>query len=162
MSYVALATTTLSSATSSVTFGSIPATYKDLVIQISYFSAGSPVRATAVLNGDTGNNYSLVFMDGNPDNSTASGSQTRANFSFAFSSAAASSTRPYSSMLTIFDYSAVDKHKTALLRGGNAADRSSAYAQRWANTAAITSVAINSAEGGNFLAGSTISLYGIA
>jgi hypothetical protein len=61
------------------------------------------------------------------------------------------------------DYSATDKHKTGLIRdngqqGSDLAVR--AYAARWANTAAITSIQYFTTAG-NLNTGFTLSLYGV-
>jgi hypothetical protein len=58
MAYTLIASNTLASATSSVTFSSIPATYTDLIVKhSSRTSAQSDVTTYLQLNGDTGNNY---------------------------------------------------------------------------------------------------------
>jgi hypothetical protein len=60
----------------------------------------------------------------------------------------------------IMDYSATDKHKTILTRGNGTSDAVIAFANRWANTAAVTSVAASTLTG-TFNSGTTISLYGV-
>jgi hypothetical protein len=63
------------------------------------------------------------------------------------------------SILQIMDYSATDKHKSALTRTTHTSQSVvEALASRWANTAAITSLAVS---GGTFNVGSTFALYGI-
>ena len=60
--YIPLATTTLTSATNSVTFGSIPTgTYRDLIIVMDGDTAAS-TRPVLRLNGDTSSSYSGVMM----------------------------------------------------------------------------------------------------
>jgi hypothetical protein len=63
----------------------------------------------------------------------------------------------------IMDYSATDKHKTLLVRWDTLRSGSVVLAQanRWANTAAITSVTVLQ-DSGTISAGSRIDLYGIA
>ena len=67
------------------------------------------------------------------------------------------------SIAQIMDYSATDKHKTVLVRGNY--DQPSvgrfveAQASRWANTAAINSIAVSSTS--NLGVGSRIDLYGV-
>jgi hypothetical protein len=58
------------------------------------------------------------------------------------------------------DYSATDKHKTYLSRSNNADNGTTALTGRWANTSAITTVAISS-QTGSIRTGTSISLYGI-
>jgi hypothetical protein len=63
-------------------------------------------------------------------------------------------------VIQIMDYSATDKHKTALSRSNNAGVVVSAHAGRWANTSAVTSINIE-AIGLLYQSGSTFSLYGV-
>ena len=72
---------------------------------------------------------------------------------------ATSNTSSSTMILQIFDYAATDKHKTFLLRS----DKSSntiAYAARWAQTTAITSLVLVP-ETSTLSAGSTFNLYGV-
>jgi len=148
--YTALATVTLGGTASSVTFSSIPATYRDLIL------VGTGTISGAVgsirFNADTGSNYTRVGMLGN-GSSTSSFADTSAEVFL--------NNSPMTGILQIMDYSATDKHKTYLHRDNNASSLVVAQAGRWANTAAITTVGIV-AVGGTFSAGVTFALYGIA
>jgi hypothetical protein len=147
---------TLGTTASSVTFSSIPATYRDLILvskpQQTLSNTETPVR----FNGDSGTNYSQVVMFGNGSTtgSFGFGGRTNINIGTSFTGSITQS------FLQIMDYSATDKHKTTLLRVDNSADATAAGADRWANTAAITSINISVATG-TFAAGSTFSLYGV-
>jgi hypothetical protein len=156
--YTPLATVTLGSSASSVTFSSIPATYRDLILVIDGIGTGrSFLRAR--FNGDTGTNYSDVFMVGDGANRYANAETL--SYSKLSNFAPINTTRGYLSITQIMDYSATDKHKTALLRGNSPAEAVESAALRWANTSAITTILIflNS---GQFAAGSRFDLYGIA
>jgi hypothetical protein len=153
--YTPLATVTLGTATASVTFSSIPATYRDLILVMN--GVGS-LSTDDVLrfNSDSGANYNWVrmFGTGSTATSSASASQTYIRNT--------GNTSPVNSMIIqIMDYSATDKHKTVLSRGDNPAETVMAVASRWANTAAITSVS-HSVASGTWTVGSTFNLYGIA
>jgi hypothetical protein len=156
MSYVALATTTLGSAASSVTFSSIPATYKDLIVVINgTLSADSSVHV--YYNADTAANYTRVFIAGNGSSSEASASTDSRIIDMRNTAS--------NSIVQIMDYSATNKHKTALVRSNYAGDNLPgvwACAGRWANTAAITSVSIDPDSTTQLASGTTISLYGVA
>jgi hypothetical protein len=157
MSYIALATTTLSSAVSSVTFSSIPATYRDLVVVINGGVVSGGHNVLISFNGDTAANYTAVQMSGTgsaPDGSAAFG---RLLNYFGFF------TGDLNSMIKaeVFDYAQTDKHKTYLSRASSAGNGVAAVAGRWANTNAITTVALNSS-GSTFRIGTTFSLYGVA
>lgn len=153
---VPLQNITLGSAQATVTFASIPATYRDLRIVVSCQAmSGNGVMATQ-FNADTGSNYSYVGMyTESGSNGSESGSTTYIKTSV--------SNVTSNEMFTIdvMDYSATNKHKTALLRPGNPATNLAAYAGRWANTAAVTSVKLYHTGTNQFGTGSTFALYGV-
>jgi hypothetical protein len=158
--YIALATTTLTSNTSTVTFGSIPSGFRDLVVVINTkTNTAGPDSMGIRFNGDTGSNYSNVRVVGN-SSGTSSYSDTT---SVAYIGVAASSSNPLSVILHIMDYSATDKHKTILSRGSQGDGWVTLHSGRWANTAAITSLTITPPAGSSWTmsTGGTLSLYGI-
>lgn len=149
--YTALATTTLSSAVSSVTFSSIPATYRDLIVVINAGVASPTPNVNLYYNADTtGANYTNVWMQG---------SSAGANSSTGLVGIGNIATDGIF-ILQIMDYSATDKHKTTLGRWQRGATNVFAAAYRWADTAAINSIEYE-LSGSSFVAGSTFSLYGI-
>lgn len=156
--YVALATTTLTSSASSVTFSSIPQDYRDLVLVFNGGSSSGQAQAGVRLNSDSGNNYSSVVMAGN-GSGTFTSSQTAAQLAMTWAYAYTAPTNN-TSVMQIMDYSATDKHKSALTRTPIPDAATLAHASRWANNAAVNSVSVV-AFIGSFSAGSTISLYGI-
>lgn len=153
--YTALQTITLGSTASSVTFSSIPATYRDIHLVMTTPSWTGAADMLFRLNGDTGSNYSLVrvqALSGDVSSGTASG--TSQYYGVAIYSGAVMATA------TWLDYSATDKHKTALHRMHQEDDYVWMAASRWASTSAVTSLSLflNS---GSYPVGSTFSLYGI-
>jgi hypothetical protein len=152
--YTPLATVTLGSSASSVSFASIPASYRDLIL-VANGSASAEGDLLLRFNSDSGSNYNFVYMYGsfNGAISGASSSQTSAL-------AGVVSTAVSSTIAQIMDYSATDKHKTVLTRTNRIPDIVLANAARWANTAAITTVLAFPASG-TFSSGMTISLYGV-
>ncbi len=149
--YTPLANITLGSSAASVTFSSISQAYRDLVLVFNGNMATSSI-AKINFNGDTTNtNYNAVFMYGDGSTAYSGSSANPYFFRFALNSAA---------ILNIMDYTATDKHKTILSRSDNE-NYVDGRALRWANTAAITSFVISSYSG-NYAAGSTFALYGIA
>ena len=151
--WVPLATTTLGASASSVTFSSIPADYRDLVLVINGANSGSQ-DLKFIFNSDTGASYSRVAMYGQ-SSGIGSFSENGQNAGLW----ASVQTVPNTVIANIMDYSATDKHKTALVRSNNAGDRVRAYAGRWASTSAITSIQLDPT-GTSWQAGTTISLYG--
>ena len=164
--YTALATTTLSSAASSVTFSSIPAGYRDVVFIGNARATTTNARGYEIcgfqFNSDTGSNYSRVRMrfDGS---SVGSDSGIGSNLEFEGIIDQSSASETFGMVkLQLLDYSATDKHKAALYRGSNLSGQTGSYAGRWANSNAVNSIKFFTIQGGTFDAGSTFSLYGIA
>lgn len=158
MSYIALATTTLSSAASSVTFSSIPTSVNGVALRdlIVIVGATAPSQNGVIVefNSDTTvSNYTRVFMLG--DGSAASSGSGNGNGMVDIT------TTQSANILQVMDYTATDKHKTVLSRSNLPSTFTYAMATRWANTSAINSVRLR-LFATNFNSGSTFSLYGIA
>ena len=152
--YTPLANLTLGSTASSVTFSSIPATYRDLILVGNYTGSAAGENVTMRFNGDSGSNYSRVAMFGN---SSGSGSFSQSNQMF---SAIYGSFRSHG-IAQIMDYSATDKHKTTVMRTENTQQSEVvATASRWASTEVVNSIALIPVTG-TFSSGSTFALYGI-
>ena len=60
--YEPIATNTLGSAASSVTFSSIPSTYTDLIVVMNYANSTGLADVFFRFNGDTGSNYSDTIL----------------------------------------------------------------------------------------------------
>lgn len=160
--YVPLATVTVSTATNTVTFGSIPATFRDFVIQGTTRSTRSAATEDLFfrLNGDTGANYTSVSMRGS---SVSIASFTFSTLRFDNTIAGTGTANLFSNVAAhVMDYSATDKHTTLIQRmaTGNQ-DQVLATAARYTSTTAINSVTLFYPIG-NIATGTTFSLYGIA
>jgi hypothetical protein len=149
--YDLIATTTLSASSSLVVFGSLPQTYRDL---ICVFNGTVTVAGDYYItfNSDS-SNYSMVRMLGT-GSATSSQAEATREIGVAY-------TVPGNIITQIVDYSSTDKHKTSLSRSNYPGQNLLAYASRWGNTAAVTSVAFTINGGHSFTAGSTFSLYGV-
>ena len=156
--YTALANITLGSSASSVTFSSIPATFRDLVLVIN---ANGTVQTELFLrfNSDTGSNYNTVRMQGS-GSATASATTTNATGMRLNGNGDIMTNFSFNAVIQIEDYSATDKHKSVLSRT-NSSNGVDACAGRWASTSAITTVLAYPASG-SFATGTTAALYGIA
>lgn len=152
--YELLDSEVLSSSASSMTFTSIPATYRDLVLVVDVTTDN--VRDWTVRFNSNSTGYSTVWMygDGTSAISQFFGSGTLHRWQETVVGKGMF-------IMQIMDYSATDKHKTSLIRS-NTNERVHAIIGRWANTSAVNSVAIAPISGANFLTGSTFYLYGIA
>ena len=152
--YDLLASTTLTTAVTNLTFSSIPQTHGDLVIVTSgTFGGGSGISFQ--LNDDTGSNYSMVATGGNPYNTF---SNTDTSFRLAYYTISGQSV----CIGQLMNYSNTTQHKTMLARGSSATTSVQMIASRWASTAAVTKIKIINAAGENFSVGHTFNIYGIA
>lgn len=159
---VALANITLGSAQATVTFASIPATYRDLRLIITipngYAGSGSGIKFNA--DTDYSNNYSRVVVAGNGSSgysfvNTGSSNPT-ANHDLG-------ALRADGNLIADFlDYSATDKHKSVLVRENGAANEAHIQTTRWASTAAVTTITLSTdGSPANLPSGSTYALYGV-
>jgi peptide methionine sulfoxide reductase MsrA len=155
--YDRIQTTTLGTATSTVTFSSIPATYTDLVIVFN--AAGSSyVNSIMRLNGDTGTNYSAVRLYGNGAAATTARYTTET-----YTYVGDLTTTINTTVIQIQNYANTSTFKTYISRNSAAPNGVDAFAGMWRKTpiAAITSVDIVAVSAATFTVGSTFTMYGI-
>jgi hypothetical protein len=154
--YEPIATQTLGSASSSVSFSSIASTYTDLILTIDG-TVGSNCGIQLRFNSDSSSNYSFTRMTG--DGSTAS-SDRSSNATFMELGYYISSTRNIN-IVQIMNYSNTTTNKTVLNRANAQSVNigAQAYVELWRNTSAINSITINAS--GNLASGSILTLYGI-
>ena len=169
-SRVLIASNTLTSSAASVTFSSIPGTYTDLVIKLSARSDFASLVDTIGIrfNGAT-TNYSDTNI--NTNSSSGSGGSTRATgltyingFRAIVGSTATSSTFSNAEFY-IPSYTASQAKPLSEFNVSENNDTTayiSAVAGLWNNTAAITSIVLNSINSANFVAGSSFFLYGLS
>jgi hypothetical protein len=151
--YIPLATQTLSSTATSVTFSSIPATYRDLVLVLGSFQLPAATNIWCRVNGDGSSSYSYVYAFGT---SSAATSSTNGFLIGGLAQGASMNT-----IITQFmDYSATDKHKTVLSRPTEDLQQAAMIAGRWPQNTAINSLTIR-VVANSMAIGSTLSLYGI-
>lgn len=156
--YTAIATQTLGSAASSVTFSSISGAYTDLVLVISGYITAGTVGVFLQFNTDTTTNYSTTYLYG--DGSSAS--STRASTQIYTQIGNMSDNAQVTQIAQIMNYSNSTTYKTVLSRYNNTVNSVGATVGLWkATPAAITSVKILT-NSSTFISGSTFTLYGIA
>ena len=155
VTYTPIATNTLSSPAASVTFSSIPGTYKDLVLVMNVaVTDGSSVMR---VNNDGTFIYSRTQMSGT-GTVASSGSTSTDDGWFPVTG-----TTGFTSVTTVhlMNYSNTTTYKTALARGNNASSVTQASAWLYRSTSAITQINIIKPNTDNFITGSTFTLYGI-
>jgi hypothetical protein len=150
-----LNTTTLVSVSSSVTFNNIPQNYRDLILVVVGAVTSTQGNNFLYFNNDTTqSNYLRVRMLGN---GSSPSSELLSNAGVSDMTVGAIN----QAIVQIMDYSTTDKQKTRLSRSDQPSSTVIAYASRWANTAAVTSLTFAGGNGGDLASGSTLTLYGI-
>ena len=159
-----IATNTLTTATASVTFSSIPQGYTDLrvILQVKN-SVGDGYATQLQYNSDTGSNYSwtgAAGYAGSSANSFRASSVAVQKVGFT-SVTSGNAWTPIN--IDILNYANATTYKTCLSRS-NSVDSNSYVLMMvglWRNTAAINSITLTSESSGTFASGSIFTIYGI-
>jgi hypothetical protein len=163
-SYESIATTTVGSGGSAtITFSSIPSTYKHLQIRGIARDASSNGEWKIEFNSDTTTtNYRRhgVYGDGSSAYAFGVNNNTVAPVSYS-----GQTTSVFGGYVTdILDYANTNKNKTVRTLGGydvNGSGQLGLYSNLWNNTAAITSISLKIVGGSNFAQYTQFALYGV-
>jgi hypothetical protein len=159
--YTPIATQTLGSTSSGVTFSSIPSTYTDLIlVATALFSAQQSYRVQ--FNSDTGSNYSNTLLEGN-GSSAASYRSSGFTYFWTMNSLTGDTVAPSPNIFNFMNYSNTTTNKTILVKenaSGGTYSGTGAVVGLWRSTAAINTIFIYPG-GGTFNASSTFTLYGV-
>lgn len=166
-----LISTILPSGNATITFSSIPSTYKHLQLRWRARSSqyADEISFYMTVNGDSGTNYSQHDFFGNGTNVYADANSTTSQIVIRGASlgdGTSGSTNVFAAgYADILDYTNVNKFKTVRgLAGYKAGSSFIGFSSgAWRNTAAITSLTIAANGGGTatLMSGSRVSLYGI-
>ena len=158
---VAIATTTLGSAASTITFNSISSAYTDLrLVFVGTSDTGTPY-ANLRFNGDTGINYSSTFMQATGSVAT-SVNYSDTNAMLIAANNTLSTTIPIMYEVDLFSY-AGSVYKTILSKGSgdkNGTGIVDRFVGLWRSTSAINSITLYTTAN-NFATGTKATLYGI-
>lgn len=175
----ALNTVTVTSPVSSITFTGIPQNYTHLQIRLIGRTSRTEYNiedANLQINGDTNANYSWHRLFGNPDttlSTVVSNSSANANFMNSvgiLSTNGASTYMVGTSIIDILDYTDVAKNKvvrslTGVDNNSEVVNGYSGFSElsggAWYGKSPITSLTFKTATGTNFVAPTTIALYGV-
>ena len=162
-SFISIATSTVGSGgASSISFNSIPSTYKHLQIRgIAKWGSAYTAYSRIQFNGDTGANYVQHRMEG-----YGSGAVTAAGYTGETSGIIGvnSDTQWGLSITDVLDYSSTNKYKTVKTIGGydnNGSGGLALSSTLWSSTSAVTSIILLPSNGVTFIENSTFALYGI-
>lgn len=161
--YTPIATTTLSSTATTVTFSSIPSTYTDLVCILNVGATadvGGAIRLR--LNGDTGSNYSVNYLQGlgsSANSAKESGTMMALGYQIGVYTGI-----KHTYLLNFMNYKNTSVFKNILMRS-NGADGTSANAGLWRSTSAINEISFRignyDSPTGTWAIGSQFTLFGI-
>jgi hypothetical protein len=167
--YELISSTVLGSTTASVTFSSIPNTYKHLQVRmaarIATATGTNGVEFDLRLNSDSGANYAShrLYGDGTSVTSTAASAQNQMAVLQGLPSASQTAGIFGAAVIDILDYASTTKNKTLrTLNGYNGvSNRISMHSGLWVSTAAVNSILVYDINAFSFASGSRFSLYGI-
>jgi hypothetical protein len=163
--YESIQTYSLSTTTASVTFSSIPSTYKHLQLRIlarGNFAYSNLLDGTMYFNGDTTvTNYYQHYLKGN--GTAASASAANAPYMSNIFAGANQTTNVFGvAVIDILDYANTNKYKTMRYLGGtdnNGSGQINLGSILWKNTAAVSSLYF--ATDGSMIANTQLALYGV-
>lgn len=158
--YEPIATTTLTSAASSITFSSISGSYTDLrLVLVPPATYGAYIYLR--FNSDTGSNYSRTYLSGN--GSAASSSRDTSQTYIKINNLTPDKTNLLG-FYTVDIFSYAGSTNKTVLATSNEDNNGSGYVDRivglWRSTSAITSVGLTM-NGIDFQTGTVATLYGI-
>jgi len=161
--YNCIATTTLGSNTTTVTFDSISGSYTDLVLICQAAAVVTPFDLRARFNSDTGSNYSITYLAGTGSSAL---SNRYSNRTFAELDAYAFPDTTVGNsvhIVHIMNYSNSTTYKTYLARANQApVDGVQATVGLWRSTSAITRIDLQFyGYTTDIKSGSSFSLFGI-
>lgn len=166
LTYDSIATTTLGSAASTITFSSITGTYTDLEVILSLPANGTSNNSDGLrfqLNGDTGSNYSATWLTNSTTSATSSreSSVTRGRVG----NISQTTNDVGTAIVRFLNYSNTTTYKTVIGRSGNLNSNGDsnvfAAVSLWRSTSAINQIVFSSSSNVNFPIGTMVTLYGI-
>lgn len=171
-SYESIASATGTGTNATITFSSIPDTYKHLQVRTNVRNLSGAASARAMyarFNSDTGNNYTLHRLYGDGSTVAAQGSvtgDTGGQFFVDWAEAdnGSASNLHGVSIIDIIDYANTSKYKTVRMLSGtdlNGTGRIYLSSALWVSTSAITSITFEDPTANGFTTSSTFALYGI-
>lgn len=166
-SFESIASATGTGSSNTITFSSIPSTYKHLQIRMIGSNTNASTGWSGLLvrfNSDSGANYTRHALSGQGTAASAAGATAQTSaFIDNVVSRAGNTNNLATSILDVHDYASSTKYKTLRGIGGidlNGSGVINFVSNLWLNTSAITSISLIT-EQDNWTTSSKIALYGI-
>jgi len=166
-SYESIATGTGTGLSATISFTSIPSTYKHLQIRgiaKDTFANSNVFGMYVTFNSDTGSNYASHRLGGDGASTYANGYATQTSIELRSYSVGNSATNIMGvSIMDVIDYASTSKYKTLRSAGGvdkNGSGNIELCSGLWQNTAAITRIDLVTS-GTLWSSSTTFALYGI-
>jgi hypothetical protein len=161
-SYESIATLSGTGSSATISFTSIPSTYKHLQIRWIAQSAGAPGSLQVRFNGDSASNYTYHELTGN-GSTAAAAAATPLGFIYA-GQYYGTANMFGSGVIDILDYQNINKNKT--LRTLNGRDENGSgivllQSGSWMNSSTAISSITLTGNGGNIATNSSFALYGV-
>ena len=158
--YEKIATTTLGSSSSTVTFSSISGSYTDLIVIITpKTSAAADVYVRC--NSDSGTNYSYTGLSGSGSAASSFRVSNTSNGILLDNLGYADNNNNQVIIAQFNNYSTTTTNKTSIARSNNAATGVDALVGLWRSTSAINELTFRLNSTHTYSSGSTFTLYGI-
>jgi hypothetical protein len=113
--YTPIATSTLTTAATTVTFSSIPATYTDLVLIVNAKTSATGT-CWVTLNSDGGSNYSSTIIQGDGTSATSARQSNQTRGYTTYNSGPVSTNFSFNEIVNFMNYSNTTTYKTFLSR----------------------------------------------
>lgn len=163
-SFESIQTVTLGGTQSSISFTSIPSTYKHLQIRYLLRGTNAGLGVYARFNSDSGSNYANHYLTGDGSSASSGAYLSETRFIFGAGAGTALGTGIFAvAILDILDYKSTVKYKTGRALSGvdaNGSGNVSLNSSLWLNTNAISNIEIFPTAG-SFAQYSSFALYGI-
>lgn len=160
-SFESIATATGTGSSGTITFSSIPSTFKHLQVR-GINNDGSGFDIQLRFNSDSGSNYAYHYLEGYGSGVSAAGAATQTKI--IIGSSGFGTNIMGASVIDVLDYANTSKYKTVRTLIGN--DRNGGgsimlSSGLWQSTSAISSLSLINDAGANFTSSTTFALYGI-
>lgn len=156
--YEPIASTTVSgTATTDVTFSSIPGTYTDLRLVVTgNTTTNTSGQVLLQLNSDTATNYSITSLLGDGSSATSSRGSNASSINTRFIDGGIGTLT-----VDVMSYANANVFKTALIQTASPGTRVARVVGLWRSTSAITTIKVYWSGAEAFSSGSIVSLFGI-